>query len=179
MGALLADRELIRIMQARVARVAVGPSTVRGYGAGVVAASQNFLARLKLEPIADLELSEFPRKLDRLTLSLIDALPPDAQHWGLARKVLNIGLRDIVYARHLCAHYPGLAQLEPVLELPLDGIVGKRLREQDPTVPRWKRIKDVSPDSSRMYQQAASCIAKSHGIARIHLDALWWGVREA
>ena len=43
---------------------------------------------------------------------------------------------------------------------------------------RWPSLRDLRPDTSADYQEAAMAIARDMGIARVHLDAVFWGVRE-
>jgi len=67
-----------------------------------------------------------------------------------------------------------------LLELPLDSITAKRLRQDlgRGRLPRWHGVKRLAPEISDEYQAAAQKIAAARGIARIHLDAYWWGVRD-
>jgi len=105
-----------------------------------------------------------------------------AGSWGLARKLLNIYIRDCVYSRMLCAHYR-LESIEPFLEVPLDSFVAKGLIAasndlgQSRCLPAWKTIKGLSREHSDRYQEFASELAQSRGHARVHLDVLLWGAR--
>ena len=75
-----------------------------------------------------------------------------------------------------------MVRSEPSFEVALDSIVTARLREEtlkkNPQPPPWTGIKLLACADSRKYQDAASRIADKDGIARVHLDALWWGGRE-
>jgi hypothetical protein len=166
----------LRTVQSRTARVAIGASSVRGRGnAGTVAASRAFLRSLPLERFALRNASKFAQALDRTTNDLRATLPRTAQHWGLARKILNIFLRDCLYTTYLAEAYR-LQRAEPFLELPLDSITARQLRRSAGrgALPRWPGVRYVTPDISVRFQTVAAKEAKDRKIARIHLDALWW-----
>jgi hypothetical protein len=131
---------------------------------------------MKLGPFGTRSAARFAMHLDRTTRRLLQRLPRRAQHWGLARKGLNIFLRDCLYTAYLRERY-GLHRAEASFELPLDSITAKRLREADPDLPRWPGVRGLDPNTSRVYQQAATTVADWEGSARIHLDAVWWGAR--
>ncbi|SRR6266487_1924853 len=170
------EAEFLSTIQSRTARVAIGASTVRGRGnAGTVAASRQFLRSLPLQRFALSDPSRFATQLDRTTEDLSAALPPNAQHWGLARKILNIFLRDCLYTTYLSEAYE-LQRAEKFLELPLDSITARQLQliAGRGVLPRWPRVRHLTPDVSARYQAVAAKEAKARKIARAHLDALWW-----
>src|SRR5439155_23108516 len=75
-----------RMIQGHVARVAIGPSAVRGRGnAGVAVAARDFLRRLDLSPFGSMDEAAFSGCLDEATERLRRSLPRAARHWGLAR----------------------------------------------------------------------------------------------
>ena len=121
--------DLVPIIQAHVARCAITPSAARRQGAaGVVQAARSFLAQLDLQLFGNPNPGLFSKALEAETGRLGSSLPKLARSWGLSRKLLNIFLRDALYNRHLSAHY-GLGSTEHLLELPLDSITGRWLRE--------------------------------------------------
>jgi hypothetical protein len=105
-------------------------------------------------------------------------LPKKARYWGRARKGLNIFLRGCLYTSYLRDEYRlGLA--EKLFEVPLDSITGVRLFEaSDETLTAWTTVRGLSSETNREYQAAASALAASKRIARVHLDAVWWGRRD-
>lgn len=104
-------KPLIEAIQAHVAIVAISPSTVRGQGAkGVVAAARDFLKVLPLDPFSAGGEAGFVSVLERSTMDLISTLPAGAKSWGLARKCVNIFLRDAFYNFYL---RPRLLRCEP------------------------------------------------------------------
>jgi hypothetical protein len=168
--------EFLRAVQSRTARVAIGASTVRGRGnKGTVAASRQFLRSLPVQRFALDDPSRFVAELDRTTDDLCAALPRNAQHWGLARKILNIFLRDCLYTTYLAEAYR-LKHVERFLELPLDSITAGQLQRAAGrgALPRWPGVRHVTPDISARFQAVAAKEARDRKIARIHLDALWW-----
>lgn len=167
------ENDLLRCIQARVARMAVGASAARGQGAGVVGAGREFFEALPLAPFGQPERLVFEANLDRVTDELRLALPPGAQSWGLARKLVNIFLRDSAYTSHLREAH-GLHLVEPLLELPLDSITASALQDGDNRLPRWLGVKALTSTASAQYQLAAQERAGQMGIARVHLDAYWW-----
>jgi hypothetical protein len=170
--------ELLRAIHSRAARIAVGPSTVRGRGnSGVVLATRNFLLNLDLKLFSTGRATVFRSALDRTTKRLVQALPSKARSWGLARKVLNIFLRDALYTAYLRDSYE-LGSAEAYYELPLDSVTATELKRTAGrgVLPPWPGVKHVTPALSDAYQKAAQRIAQRRGIHRVHLDAYWWSV---
>lgn len=169
---------LVRIVQSRVARIAVGPSTARGKGnAGIVEAARSFLVKLELSPFGTADAAKFRMNLDSQTLELLAAFPSAARHWGIARKLLNIFLRDSFYTTYLRDAYD-LKKAEELFEIPLDSFIAKALLNQvrPSKLEVWRGVKWVSPALNGEYQNAATHVAATQGFARVHLDALWWSV---
>jgi len=170
--------EFLQAIQSRSARIAVGASAVRGRGnVGTVPAARNFLRALKLAPFGVSNRAAFARELDRATDALRMALPSKARHWGLARKLLNIFLRDCLYTSYIDTAY-NMQRAQALLELPLDSITAKELRRSvgGGRLPAWPGVKHLTPEISALFQQVATREAQRRGIARVHLDAVWWSV---
>ena len=115
------------------------------------------------------------RSLDRETTRLQATLPARGRRWGVARKLLNIYLRDCVYSAHLRSAYR-LGQIEPFCEVPLDSITAKRLRgsAEGAALPAWPGVGRLTPEVSAHYQIVAGHIAKARKIRPVHLDVFWW-----
>ena len=172
--------DMLEALQIRCARVAVGPSTVRGQGGpGLVKAAREHLCSLPLSQFGTSRPTLMRARLDRATIDLMEALPRRGRSWGVARKVLNIFLRDAVYTVYLRDAFR-LERGERLLELPLDSITARRFQRDvgGRQLPRWRGVKRLAPDMSDEYQAAAHAIAVARGIARVHLDAYWWAVRD-
>jgi len=166
---------LTRAIKARAAVVAVGPSTARGQGApGVVYALRAALDRVPLHRFAKSRRSSFVSAMDSSTQLLMATLPRRARSWGLARKCLNIFLRDCFYNAYLREAYD-LSVAEPWFEVPLDGVVADGLKLNLAfELPRWPGVKHVTPALSAEYQHAASLLSRDWGITRVHLDTYLW-----
>jgi len=173
--ALLPTADLERAIRSRIARVVVGPSTVRGNPTGTTEAARRFLRALPLQRFGTGDGAEFSRALDRATIRLQAALPRAARRWGVARKLLNIYLRDCVYSAHLRSVY-ALGRMERFCELPLDSITATRLRgsEEGAELPAWPGVGAVTPQVSAEYQQVAAKIGRALRMRRVHLDVFWW-----
>lgn len=168
----------LKIIQGRTARAAISASATRAQGAsGVVALAREFASNLRLGPFGTTDRRAFERQLSRATDRLTRRLPKRARSWGLSRKLLNIFLRDCFYTRYLCEAFR-LDEAERLYEVPLDSITARRIRKAVPNLPRWRGVKHLERDASTAYQDAAAQVARRSGIARVHLDALWWGIRD-
>lgn len=170
--------DFLMTLQARAARASLGPSSMRGRGhAGVVEAGRKALCKVDLSKFGTPRAATFRKALDRTTDELVQAFPRSARHWGLARKGLNIFLRECLYTVYLRdAH--GLERAEAFFEVPLDSLSGRAIwLESGRIVPRWQTVRGLKVTTSDAYQAAASEIATHHEVARVHLDALWWGQR--
>ena len=170
--------DFLRALQARAARGSLGPSSMRGRGnRGVVGPGREFLCALDLGKFGTANARQFRDELDKATDALVRAFPKSARHWGLARKGLNIFLRECLYTVYLREAH-GLVRAESHFEVPLDSLSGRAIWEGSKrTVPRWRTVQGLDRPTSDLYQQAASQLAGPHKVARVHLDALWWGQR--
>lgn len=161
------NRELITWMQKRAANGAVGASTIRGMApAGTAKVIKDYLRGVDIKSIKARTESGFEKNLDVVTDGLLKALPDDSKHWGMARKCVNIFLRNCLYNRYLCSHYK-LESLEEWLEIPLDSHVGKGLIAHfgKDSLPKWGRVVALTRKQSDQYQQAARDLAKRNVFA--------------
>ena len=169
------NKTLLKDMRSWTAERAVGASTVRGAGVrGVVSAARGALERVNLGRFKVRSRAQFLKVLDQETEKIRRKLPEGVRHWGIARKVLNIFLRDVVYNRHLSLQL-GLCRIECWLELPLDSLVAKGIRasSKEDKLPRWRTVKGLTRDVSDRYQTAARRIAKKEEVHPIHLEYYW------
>lgn len=168
--------DLINRLQVRTAMLAIGHSTLRSQGApGMVAEARRFLRNVDLHLFSVGASEQFMAVLDTQTNLLSSQFPDGGRgNWGAARKSLNIFLRDVFYCRPLCEHYK-LAVFEPWLEVPLDSNVYEGLLSDttNAAVP-WPGVKALTPAVSSKLQSTASAVAKSLGVARVHLDVRYW-----
>jgi hypothetical protein len=91
---------------------------------------------------------------------------------------MNIFLRDALYTTYLCEKFR-LDAAEKSFEIPLDSITSGRLREGAgrSVLPRWNGVKHLTSDANGQYQDYAEGLARTCGLARVHLDTYWWGER--
>jgi hypothetical protein len=168
--------KFIVLLQKRIGTIAIGPSTARRMGPkGTIGIARAFLQKLDLRRFRSPNRLAFESKLDQVTDEFVEALPSKAQHWGAARKFLNIFLRDVVYDRYLCEYY-NLSMLESWLELPLDSHVAEGLRSEQGSenLPRWETVIHLLPEKSAKFQEFAKKVADSKNTHRVHLDLLYW-----
>jgi putative zinc finger/helix-turn-helix YgiT family protein len=163
-------------LKGRCAKLAIGPSTLRGKGTrGVAAAARLGLATIDLATLAAEDRAAFRARLREITKSLKLNLPKSGRAWGRARKAVNIFLRDVVYNADLCNRY-GLCNIREWLEVPLDSQVAEGLlsEPEGASLPRWPGVKHLRPEVSKMYQAVASAVAKRYGVSRVDLDVFYW-----
>ena len=166
----------IATLRRRIASAAIGVSTIRRMGPkGTAKRTRTFLAGLNLNRFRVGSKREFARVLDNATKSFLGTLPRKAKHWGLARKLLNIFLRDAAYNRYLSQRF-GLWRLERWMEVPLDSHVGKQLRacSRGRHLPRWKTVIGLAPEESAAFQKVAATVARRKGVTRVDLDVYYW-----
>lgn len=171
--------DLLQVHQRRTARIAVSASAARNQGTSdIVRAARTYLAALECQRLAQPSPEAFASTLEDVTQELMGALPSPARSWGLARKLLNIFVRDVLYNSYL-AESSGLMIAEDFMEVPLDSVSAAEIkREFKRQLPPWPGVKKLTPELSVRLQERASRLAKRHGVARVHMDAIWWGARE-
>lgn len=151
---------------------------MRGKGnTGCSEAARSALRDVDLRTFATSDATKFRDRLDAETQRIRLRLPAGARHWGLARKVLNIYLRDCLYTTYLEDKFE-LSKAEPLLELPLDSYTARDLKGAPSTrpLPRWPGVKHLSANENALFQLAALEIARARGFSRVHLDAFFWSL---
>jgi len=168
-------KDFIITLHRKVAFSAIGPSALRGQGKGVLRASQDFLAQMSLARVPKTSIKRFQLWLDSQTELLLDSLPIKNRPWGVARKAINLFLRDSLYNKYLSRQFK-LRSIETWLEIILDSAVAKglKLRSNRGALPRWPGLKNLKPKVSEDFQVFASKQANLKGIARVHLDMYLW-----
>ena len=176
----ISHRHFLKAVQARGARVSVSASATRKQGGGIVEPARAFLAVMPLRKFSTANDSLFTRRLNTATDDLQATFPLQSRSWGLARKLLNIFLRDCLYTSYLNDEYE-LSNAEKFMEVPLDSISASALFKEAPklSLPKWPGVKHNTPEVSAKYQEFATCLAGETGVARVHLDTYWWGERSA
>jgi hypothetical protein len=170
------NRRLIKLFKHRISELAVGPSALRNQGArGVVGIARAYFDTLNLSSFVTQNEKDFQRRLNLVTGILVKKLPNGAKNWGTARKGINLFLRDVLYNSYLKKNY-SFRKVEKWLEVPLDSFVVKGIKgdSKKNNLPKWKGIKNLTKNDSKEFQKRAKEIAKNKGIAKIHLDLLYW-----
>lgn len=159
----------------RASVLAVGPSTARNQGGkGVVDVLREALFEIRLSDFATRQPARFARSLDRATAHVADRLPKRARSWGLARKCVNIYLRDCFYNAYLRPAF-GRVVHEDCFEVPLDQVVADGLHAHaNIPLPRWPGVKYLTPELSAVFQAGAIVLAREWGVTRVHLDTFLW-----
>ena len=157
----------------RIVKESVTSSTARRQPSGTVEATHKFLSEINLSEIDDAFINEkYGEFLDNKTNLLSERLP--SKSWGHARKFLNIFLLKIEDSLLLSNVIKSHNKIKSQLEIPLDGIVGKKLVEFNPNLPKWTKIQSVTLEVNQKYQSFAKELADSKGISRSTLDDIFW-----
>jgi hypothetical protein len=170
------NHDFTQRVQNYVAETAIGSSAPRNQGAkDVIKTAREYMKSIELAGFVTDGPYAFLKKLDWHTEKLRRLFRPQAQHWGAARKALNLFLMDSCHNRHLYSHY-GLSKIEQWLEVPLESFVAKGLRRDLPasSLPKWNSIKALRQPQSNAFQEAAKLLAASRGVARVHLDLYYF-----
>jgi hypothetical protein len=174
----MTESQLLQIIQRFVAEATIGPSTLRGQGVpGVLKAARRFLTKLDMRRVSVANPHTFEKRLNKYTHLLVRRLPPGAKHWGVARKAINLFLRDAYYNQFLARKYR-LNRIARHLEIPLDAVVTRRLRELAgrSRLPQWRGLKGLTPADSAAYQQFVVQLARRERVHPVHLDAALWSL---
>lgn len=181
----ISRKELLATIQEFEATCAIAAGTVRGQPSSTVKKCRKFLTKLALADISCDTQEPFNEWLDEQTESLRRKLPKSKKRrkrpkckkpWGIARKALNVFLRNCLYNRFLCEENR-LKRIEKWLEIPLDSIVAKKLRQHAGRgqLPQWPGLQDLEQDDSAQFQRHALEYAKELGLpARVFLDNILW-----
>lgn len=164
-----------KAIRKRASVLAVGPSTARNQGGkGIVDVLRDALFELRLADFATSQPARFARSLDRATGHVVCRLPKRARSWGLARKCVNIYLRDCYYNSYLRPSFGRLVD-EDCFEVPLDQVIADGLHSNATIpLPRWPGVKHLTPQTSVLFQTGAIVLARDWGVTRVHLDTFLW-----
>jgi hypothetical protein len=162
-------------MQSYVAETCMGSSALRNQGAGkLLETSRKYFKRINLSTIP-ITRPEFERWLDQRTKKLLSQFPKKAQHFGTARKALNLFLRCACYNVLLDRTYH-LRRIQRFLEVPVDSFTASHLMHYEPLlVPtKWNKIKRVTEEENRQFQEGARRLAKKWKVNRVDLDIFFY-----
>jgi hypothetical protein len=166
--------EFLRYVQRYVTNVGISPSSLRNMGAPkMVSTARQFLGDLDLGLLAHKKPEDYPEWLNETTNALQWKFPVGAQHWGAARKVVNILMVQAYLNKELNREY-SLDRLGDALETPLDRLVAEELCRESGTLPRWPNVCHLKPATSDEYQMVAAVLSEKNRIPRACLDVLLW-----
>lgn len=166
----------LKAIQRKVAVSALPASALRGQRTpGLIRIARDFFTSLPLGPFGVVNAKLFASRLNSCTDELLSKFPRQARRWGVARKSVNLFLRDAFYNQFLAARY-NLGRSEAYYELPLDSYTAKALDEFDDEwdLPRWRGLRGLTAADSAVFQSAANDMATEYGCLRVHLDAYIW-----
>jgi len=165
--------------QKRIADISIGNTTLRKQGKGATKVAIDYLKKLPLNKLSNINEGEFVRLLDEFTTSLQTKIPNNS--WGAARKAINIFLFQASCDLHLVQEYQ-LDKIIPYLELPLDNPNAERLKKEakkEGIKLKWKNIKGLTPEENKELQKYALKYAKEkHNCERCYLDLIFWRSEE-
>ena len=172
----ISRKQLMTIIQEFEAVSAVGSSAVRGQPSRTADACRDFLKKVNLMKVPRRSAALFSRWLNHETQRLQRKLPNPNRPWGIARKALNLFLRSCFYNRFLCERYR-LDRIASWLEVPLDSVVAKKLKEHAGRgiLPKWLGLGGLTPEDSEAFQRHSLEYAAEKGLpARVFLDNYLW-----
>jgi hypothetical protein len=165
-----------RFTTAGITQSAVRLGSARKGITGMRSTAREFCSCLQLNRLPKPEA--YGATLDEWTDQLKSKFPEGGRYWGVARKCLNIFMRDASYSVHLCEKYPRLKLLEHVLEVPLDSYTANGLLHEEGAakfgLQRWNTIIRLTREENRRFQQWALVVAEREGVARVHLDLIYF-----
>jgi hypothetical protein len=167
--------ELEKLMQTRIANIAVGGSTVRGQPKNTANSIREFLKGINLSKFESINNDkEFENILNILTDELINRMPNG--NFGFARKCLNIFLFEICHNVPLSKKYD-LQKLIPYLEIPLDNPNEKKLSKHTKELKDWDwtSIKNLkSEDNVKIQGFARKYMRTNHDADRVYFELMNW-----
>lgn len=170
------NEEFIRDVQRFISVSAVGVSALRRQGKGVIPKIQTYLASINLSFFHSIkDHNEFKLWLNGQTEAIVSINHSPSIKWGAARKSLNLFLRDCLYNKYL-SHKYNIGNAETFLEIPLDSIVAKKLKQDAGwgRLPAWDGLNNLKIVDSELFQQHASHMASQKEMPRVHLDVGLW-----
>ena len=168
--------DFARLLQEFNAVAALGGNALRNQERGVVRAIQTCLADIQLRDIPDTPAEAYEEWLDHRTGEILGGLQVQVRPWGTVRKAINLFMRACICDHYLRREFY-LERIEPLAEIPLDGIVAGALKRRagHGQLPVWVALKWLKKDEHRKFQVFAAEYARElHLPARVYLDNYLW-----
>jgi hypothetical protein len=168
---------LLRQIREFTAYDSVGVTALRGQARGTRATAIDYLKKIDLSTIPRRKV-QFGRWLNDHTQHLRGELPLSQANserlWGVARKALNLFLRGCLYNHYLRDRYR-LANIETLLEVPLDSRVAGELIDQGNCSTPWRGLKKLTPAQSESFQKCSGELAGRKKLQSVvFLDHTLW-----
>jgi len=179
MQSLMSNREFLSVVQEFMALQAVTVSTVRGLRRRGKALKniREYLERLPLERLVRRDGQDYAHWLDVHTRRIQKKLGGRKEQWGVARKAMNLFMRQCLYNTYLSRKFR-LARFQKQMEIPLDNRVARKLRAdagKKNKKLKWKNLKALDRKTSQEFQEhAKDMAARDHLPARVFLDHYLW-----
>ena len=172
------NKKFFRALREFTAIQAVGVSAVRGQPKGTLRQIHEYLGRVRLERLAGMDCTDYMRWLDARTRYLQRKLPGRDKRWGVARKAMNLFMRDCLYNTYVSRKFY-LRRVQQYMEIPLDSRVAHGLREdareRGLRLPQWPGLIGLQQEVSREFQEHATDYASREKLpARVFLDNYLW-----
>ncbi len=171
--------ETLKAIHRKVAVSSLPASALRGQRSpGLIRTARDFFADVDLGQFGVTGGELFASRLDSLTDDLLLEFPRKARRWGVARKAVNLFLRDAYYNRFLATAYH-LSRAAHFYELPMDSYTAKALDDHDDEwdLPDWLGVGRLTASQNAVFQEAAVDMAFDYECERVHLDAYIWAAR--
>jgi len=182
MPSVMSNRKFLVAVQKFTAIQAVSASTVRGQRKGTLKKIHAYLGRLRLDRLAGMNGADYARWLDAKTGDLQKKLRGRNKRWGLARKAMNLFMRQCLYNTYLSRKFR-LRGVQQHMEIPLDSKVARGLKEHAGRgkLPPWpgliglKSKKNREDEVYRKFQVHAKEYASRERLpGRVFLDNYLW-----
>ncbi len=173
-----AGEQTLKAIHRKVAVSSIPASALRGQRTpGIIRTARDFLSTAPLAQFGVASEKAFASRLDAITNDLLAEFPKKARRWGVARKAVNLFLRDAYYNQFLATEYH-LSRAAIFFELPLDSYTAAAVYNNDDEwdLPKWRGLGPLTPLENAAYQEAAIDMATEYGCERVHLDAYIWGM---
>ena len=157
---------LLKFTQKKISAEVFGPNTLRSLPKGTKKMLEEHPCQVTLAKLP-ITKAGYSNWLDSQTTKLKTAI--SGMEWGVARKAMNIFMRDVFYNRFLFNAYCN-DTMGDWLEIPVDRLVANALLMRFPDLSPWKTLKHLEPIAHTAYQNAALKLAICKGTTRVHLD---------
>jgi hypothetical protein len=120
--------------------------------------------------LSGLTVDNFSQRLDELTERLQREL---GYPFGPARKVVNLYMRDLLYADLTRSAYT-LEGCQHLMECPLDSLTMKGIKNAANLTIKVPQVSKLQRSESDHFQEVGKKIADGRNTCAVHLDLIYW-----